>query len=271
MSSYFLKRQLKDVRKQRIGPDFTSIRGTSLGSYILVFRENGQTVSVKWTGSFILLDISNSTANVLKNSDLHSFRLSFVNRFYNSISQETVNTDIHTTEAVQPNSQLAHLIKAKTPKFYKYRQLKIHQKIFPFLLIHPVPSLDKSPLLLQQQQQHNQKLITPSMILSKILYPHAFHLSQNTTLRTHRNFNTNKWIQPRTQSSCTHLYPTGLCIASFAPKILLIPLQHFAWTPTHRLLKRLTRRKPTKAPGLPMQETKISMHLMRKKFSHSLT
>lgn len=67
MSSDCLKHQVNDAKQKRNGPDVTRIRCALLGYYCMVYRERGQNGSGKWTEPFILLDVKERTATVLKN------------------------------------------------------------------------------------------------------------------------------------------------------------------------------------------------------------
>lgn len=93
MSQYFLWRRISDAKQQRNGPDVTDVRGTPLGSHVLVYRERGQTGQQKWTGAFILLDVTDSSATVLGTSGPQSFRMSYVKRLYEPLPQDTKTTE----------------------------------------------------------------------------------------------------------------------------------------------------------------------------------
>lgn len=78
MSKVFRKRQIRDARQMRNGPNDTDSRGTTLGSYILVYCERISTGKTECSVPFILFGFTQCTATVLGPSGPHSFRLSYV-------------------------------------------------------------------------------------------------------------------------------------------------------------------------------------------------
>lgn len=60
----------------------TEVRGELIGSYVNVYREHGRSNATAWTGTFVLLDASDSSAKVLRHDGPQFFRLSHVKRYF---------------------------------------------------------------------------------------------------------------------------------------------------------------------------------------------
>lgn len=75
ISIYFVKNQVTDSKKKRNGPEITELRGTTKGSYVMVYRERGTTGIGKWTELLVLMDVSDSSSAVFGHSVAQTFRL----------------------------------------------------------------------------------------------------------------------------------------------------------------------------------------------------
>lgn len=82
MSAYFVKRQVQDAKKTQNGPETTEVRGKPIDSCFFVYIDGGTTGTSKWTGPFVVLDIDDSSATLLRQFGPQTFRLSHLKRYF---------------------------------------------------------------------------------------------------------------------------------------------------------------------------------------------
>lgn len=93
MFKYFIRRQILDASKTRNDPDVVDKREATPGSHVMFYREHGATRTREWTGTYIRLDVNESTTTALGQSGTQYFQLSFVKRYHIPETQDSVTED----------------------------------------------------------------------------------------------------------------------------------------------------------------------------------
>lgn len=100
LSKHFTNRQVQTARTTRNGPDISDILGTPLGSHVIVDRDIGDSSTSEWTGPYVLLDVSPSSATVLTTNGV--FRITHVRRYFTAETQTTDRQSPHPITSSNP-------------------------------------------------------------------------------------------------------------------------------------------------------------------------